>query len=153
MADAAPADYADNNRPPLEMQLAPLFEYIEAVLLQEPAAVETWLDMQKLSMPETAWFLRMLLQSIVPPGYTQEALLAGAAGLFRFNGKAVDAANFAQYAQPIHLNAKRAQNLITVFDHLLAFARKLLKYIRDRERGLSPEIPQIKNLYKQLISD
>lgn len=104
-------------------------------------------------MPETAWFVRMLLQCIAPPGYTLEALLAGPAGLFRFNGKAVDVANFAQYAQPKHLNTKRAQNLITVFDHLLLFARKLLKYIRDKERGISAEMPQIKNLYKQLISD
>lgn len=132
------------------MQLAPLFDYAETLLIANPTA-EHWLDMQKSNIPETAWIFRLLLLSIVPPDYTLEALLACPSSFLRFSGKAVDAINFAQYAQPKHLTEERIKNMITVFDQGVTNSRKLLKFVRDRDLGLKPDLPRIINLYEQRI--
>lgn len=104
-------------------------------------------------MYDTAWALRLLLQTTVPPGDALETMLGCVNSVIRFSGKAVDAANFVQYAQPKHLNEERVKYLITLYEHKITYCRKLQKYIQDRDRGIKTDLPRIQNLYHPAAKD
>ncbi len=105
--------------------------------------------MQTAGIHEIAWFFRILLLTIAPVKCTLEILLSAVSSILLFAGKPIDSVNFLQYGQPKHLTTARVKYLVTVFDSCAAYARKLLKYLSDKDLGLKPDLPPIKNLFHQ----
>lgn len=137
----------------MDEQLAPFFDFAAAQLITDSLSPHLFLDFQKANVYDTAWAFRLFLQTIVPPGDPLEAMLGSVSSIIRFSGKPVDAGNFAQYAQPKHLNTDRVKYLIAVNDHQAGYCRQLLKHLPDKERGIKTDIPRIQNLYKPATKD
>lgn len=104
-------------------------------------------------MPKVAWLFRILLLTTFPDNYKLETLLSRQSSLLLFSGKPVDGSNFAAYAQPKYLTVERIEQLIYIFDSCTVYSRKLLKHLRDKDRGQKTDLPQIINLFYTHIKE